>query len=154
MIYFVTGPIRSGKTTMLLKWSAGRDDVYGILTPDKHDRKVFLDLRTKEQFSMETDSNSDESLVIGKFVFDKKNFEKAIQIVRDGILQSGWLIIDEIGPLELKGEGFHDVLKEAIATGKNNLILVIREGLFNEVKEYFQLESEIFSPFPSSGNEK
>lgn len=29
--------------------------------------------------------------------------------------KEGWLVIDEIGPLELSGEGFHDVLKEVLS---------------------------------------
>ena len=59
--------------------------------------------------------------------------------------KNGWLIIDEIGPVELRGEGFREVLKEIIATGneKQKIILVVREGLVDQVKESFQLKEAI-----------
>ena len=84
-------------------------------------------------------TGDEETLVVGRFAFSKAGFEKAIQIIRDAINKEGWLIIDEIGPLEIKGEGFCDLLKEVLAQRNDKLLLVVREGLLQQVKEYFSI---------------
>lgn len=126
-IYILTGPIQTGKTTSLLNWAAKRNDVYGILTPIIKGKRVFMNAHTKEQFLMEATEEENETLVVGRFTFSKANFQKAIQIIRNGISKNEWLIIDEIGPLELSGQGFHDVLIEALQSFEGKLLLVVRE---------------------------
>jgi nucleoside-triphosphatase THEP1 len=59
-------------------------------------------------------------------------------------LKPGWLVVDEIGPLELKGQGFHDVLRELLQKRKENIILVVREGLVQQVTEHFKIEAKIW----------
>ncbi|MBC7872588.1 MAG: hypothetical protein H7Y01_01255, partial [Ferruginibacter sp.] len=126
-IYILTAPIQSGKTTSLINWSAGRKDVFGILTPVVNSKRVFMNAHTREQFPMEATSGETATLAVGRFVFSKAGFEKAVQIIREGIPKEGWLIIDEIGPLELKGEGFRDILKEMLLTRQDKIILVVRD---------------------------
>jgi len=138
MISILTAPIQSGKTTSLINWSAQRNDVHGILTPVVGAKRVFMNAQTKEQFPMEA-TGKEETLVVGRFVFSKAGFEKAIQIIRDAINKEGWLVIDEIGPLELKGEGFCDVLKEVLSVKREKILLVVREGITEKVKEYFNI---------------
>ena len=126
-VYILTAPINSGKTTSLLNWLERRNDVYGILTPVINGKRVFMNAHTKEQFLMEATEEENETLVVGRFTFSKANFQKAIQIIRNGISKNEWLIIDEIGPLELSGQGFHDVLIEALQSFEGKLLLVVRE---------------------------
>lgn len=135
-LYILTGPVRSGKTSSLIKWTAGKE-VYGILTPDKDGRRVFMNARTKEIFDMEASPRETDTFTIGRFIFSKTNFDKAIQIIRRAIHNNGWLIIDEIGPLELKSQGFHDVLTETLSQRKEKILLVVREGLIDQVQEHF-----------------
>ena len=140
MIFILTAPIQSGKTTTLISWSANRNDVHGILTPVIGGKRVFMDAQTKEQFPMEV-TGDEETLVVGRFVFSKAGFDKAIQIIRNAINKEGWLVIDEIGPLELKGEGFCDILKEVLFQRNDKLLLVVREGLVQQVKKYFSIST-------------
>jgi nucleoside-triphosphatase THEP1 len=126
-VYILTAPIQSGKTTSLINWSANRNDVYGILTPVVNGKRVFMNVNTKERFPMEAKEGEREILTVGRFAFSKNNFERAIQIIRDDISKNGWLIIDEIGPLELAGQGFHDVLLETLRSFNGKLLLVVRD---------------------------
>jgi nucleoside-triphosphatase THEP1 len=135
-VYMLTAPIQTGKTTSLINWSKEINDVYGILTPVADGKRVFMNANTKEQWPMEA-NGSEETVVVGRFIFSKAGFEKAIKEIRDGIAKEGWLIIDEIGPLELRGEGFSEILKEAVSQKKNKIILVVREGLAEQVVEVF-----------------
>jgi nucleoside-triphosphatase THEP1/ABC-type thiamin/hydroxymethylpyrimidine transport system permease subunit len=141
-VFILTGPIQTGKTTSLVNWSAKRNNAFGILTPVVNGKRVFMNAHTRKQFPMEAGESETEVLPIGKFVFSKTSFDEAQQIIRDALDKKGWLIIDEIGPLELKTKGFYDVLKEALKHqwAEQNILLVVRDGLVEKVKESFQLK--------------
>jgi nucleoside-triphosphatase THEP1 len=149
-IFILTGPIQTGKTTSLIKWSAKRKDVFGILTPVVNARptesfgrgkRVFMNAHTREQFPMEAEEDETEILSIGKFVFSKTSFDKAQQIIREAMDKKGWLLIDEIGPLEVKGEGFYNAMKEILQYQpvEQKVLLVVRETMIEKVKELFEL---------------
>ena len=140
-VYILTAPIQSGKTTSLSSWSEKRDDVYGILTPVVDGKRIFMNAQNRQLFLMEAKEGEKETLAVGRFIFSKTNFSKAIQIVKDAIDKEGWLVIDEIGPMELRGEGFCDVLKEVLAKRKHNTLLVVRdkEDMVEKVKTYFNI---------------
>ena len=140
MIYILSAPVQSGKTTSLINWSAARKDVHGILTPVIDGKRVFMDAQTKEQFPMEA-SGDEEALTVGRFVFSKAGFDKAIQIIRNAITNEGWLVIDEIGPLELEGKGFYTIVKELLLSEKNKTILVVREGMVENVKYHIKFNA-------------
>jgi nucleoside-triphosphatase THEP1/ABC-type thiamin/hydroxymethylpyrimidine transport system permease subunit len=140
-IYILTAPVQTGKTTSLIKWAEKRDDVHGILTPVVNGARFFMNMHNRQLFAMGAKKEETEVLTVGRFVFSKTNFEKAIQIIRDSIHKEGWLVIDEIGPMELRGEGFSDVLKEVLANRKGNILLVIRDkdAIVEQVKEKFAM---------------
>lgn len=146
-VYILSGPIRSGKTTQLLNWSAGREDIFGILTPDMEGEKVFMDVHSREQFTMQANAEDQAIISIGRFVFSQTAFLKATQIIRDSMRhqKACWLIIDEIGPLELNNEGFASVLKEVIHSDntEQKIILVVREALSEKVKNQFCINNAI-----------
>ncbi|HEY6062429.1 MAG TPA: nucleoside-triphosphatase [Chitinophagaceae bacterium] len=140
MIYILSAPIQSGKTTSLINWSATRNDVYGILTPVINGKRIFMNAHTREQFPMEA-GGEEEVLAIGRFIFSKAGFDKAIQIIRNAMNTEGWLVIDEIGPLELEGKGFYDIVNEILMLRKNKMILVVRSGLAEKVKALFMINA-------------
>jgi nucleoside-triphosphatase THEP1 len=142
-IYILSSATHSGKTTTLLHWAAANKNVQGILTPVEDGRRFFMNAFTKEKFEMEAAADEAATLPIGRFIFSKKNFEKAIEIIEEAATKdNAWLVIDEIGPLELKGLGFSDVLKKVLAANSLSLsiLLVVRNTLVEEVVEYFRLD--------------
>ncbi|MDP4264118.1 MAG: nucleoside-triphosphatase [Bacteroidota bacterium] len=140
-IYLLTGPVQTGKTTSLINWSIKRNDVFGILTPVVDGKRVFMNAHTREQFPMEATGGETETQKVGRFIFSKTNFNRAVQVILDAMNTSGWLAIDEIGPLELRGEGFCSALKEVLQDRrKGRIILVIREGIQEKVREYFNIK--------------
>ena len=142
-VVILSAPIGSGKTTSLAKWLATRNDVHGILSPVKNGKRVFFNIQTKEEFEMEGPDNEKDNLLVGRFVFSKKNFEKAGAILQNSINSNGWIIIDEVGPLELRGEGFHDVIRDILKKHKGKILIVVREGLVDKVKTYFNVQDSI-----------
>ena len=57
-----------------------------------------------------------------------------------------WLVIDEIGPLELRGGGLEPmvgkILNEYKRTKNNRLIIVVRENLLEKVIEHYKLHGD------------
>ena len=144
-MHILTAPIQTGKTTSLVNWSEKKEDVHGILTPIVDGKRMFMNAHTRQLFLMEAKEGETETLTVGRFIFSKANFDKAILIIQDSIDKPGWLVIDEIGPMELRDEGFAAVLKEVMQNRKANTLLVVREGLAEKVKEHFRLTNVIIS---------
>jgi nucleoside-triphosphatase THEP1 len=144
-IYILSGAICTGKTTALVKWSANRKDVFGVLTPLINGRRYFMDVHFRNQFEMEADEAEQQVLSVGRFRFSKTGFDRAIQII-NGSINKGWLVIDEIGPLELNEQGFYEPVKGVLKNHSSPLLFVIREGLVEKVAEFFDLkEYEVIS---------
>jgi len=141
-IYILTGPVQSGKTTRIANWAMEKNDVFGILSPVIKGKRMFTDVHTKEIFEMEANPGETEILMIGKCKFSKVRFSKTIDIIRNGMnKKNGWLVVDEIGPLELRGEGFSEILKEILhsASNQQKILLVIRETILEAVIQYYGL---------------
>jgi nucleoside-triphosphatase THEP1 len=143
-IFILSGPIQSGKTTTLINWVKGRSDVSGILTPVINGKRFFMDAGSREIFAMEAEQGESNVLRVGKYIFSASAFERANRILDQASKQKeGLVIIDEVGPLELKGEGFSDMLKKILNGGNEKLkiILVIRESLVKDVLTIFRIEN-------------
>lgn len=150
MIYILTGNVRTGKTSALLEWSENRKDVDGILCPDNKDgKRYFLEINSQNEFPLGVDidsvANLEEIIQVGPFNFLKSAFSKA----NDYLIESSktkefkYLIIDELGKLELKNEGLHDsasqLLKPSEFNKKNHLILMVRSSLLDEIIQKYQI---------------
>jgi len=149
-IFILSGPTNSGKTSKLLEWCKNRKDVYGILTPKINGKRIFQNVNTGEQFEMEACENEEKILSVGKYVFSTKSFEQATFILKEASnKKNGWLIVDEVGPMELKGEGFSTQLKQVLLKKADTLkvIIVVRETLVEEVVNHFCIQNQwrIFS---------
>lgn len=142
-IVVLSGPVQTGKTTALVNWSTGRNDVYGILTPVANEKRVFMNIASRHLFRMEAKEGDESVLVVGKHVFSAEHFDRAATIIKEAVHKEGWLVIDEIGPLELRGSGFHDIVKEVLEQRRDNILLVVRDGLEEKVITYFQVPDPI-----------
>ena len=100
---------------------------------------------------MEAGENETDVLLVGRFHFSKTGFDKAIRILADAIHQEGWLLIDEIGPLELRGEGFDTVLKKILRERQGKMILIVREGLASQVQEHYGFSANVISDMKQIG---
>ena len=145
-VFIWTGPIHSGKTTRLADWLKGRD-AGGILTPKIDGKRWFRDIAGGRTFLMDASEDSATVIQIGKHCFDAAAFSEASGIIREAINRHEWLVLDEIGPLELRGEGFAEILQEVMLRQQANLVLVIREDLVTPVTEKFSITAdEIVAP--------
>ena len=136
MVIIVTGDIGTGKTTACLKViELAQDRGYicgGILTCKAPDESLaILDIQTGESevfASTNTDLGGPHT---PKYSFSPEGIDFGIRAIENGAT-SDILIVDEIGRLELDGEGFVISL-ELIREGRvKNSILVIRKQLLSD----------------------
>ena len=133
-ILILTGDKQTGKTTFLKNWVVNTQHIAGVLTPIISNKRFFYDIQSGSHYSMEVetkDAPPTSILTVGKYLFSINNFKKASLILMDACNneRNSFLIIDEIGPLELQQhKGFYDallfVLEHLNAT--TQLIVVVR----------------------------
>lgn len=156
MIYILTGGIRTGKTSTLLDWintstafsGTNRNDIDGVLCPDdENGKRYFLNIKSNEKFILEVEAtyNKEAIIKIGPFHFLKSAFKKANHylIHASKTKDYSYLIVDELGKLELKNEGLHNSAEIIIASHEQNkkqhLILVVRDYLVEEIIKHYNI---------------
>ncbi len=162
MIFILTGPVHSGKTTLLKKvvrelkrqkykvdgflseavWTRGETVGYDLFDLKK-ERSIPLIRRTGEE----------EWQKIGSYFFIPQSLAEAEKIILRG-KEADILVVDEVGPLELSGRGFWPALKQVVFQPLTSYILVIRKNIIkdflamlgkSEVKIFDIKNKEIFS---------
>ncbi len=150
-IFIFAAPVKSGKTTTLMNWVGDKKNIGGILAPDIDGLRRLYTLRDRQlhdyQLSEEaaTAAKPEEMVTICKFNFAAPAFASARQILLEDSRQDfDWVVVDEIGKLELKGEGLEPAAVQVIEdykTGKANgrLLLIIRDELVEQAVKHYQL---------------
>jgi nucleoside-triphosphatase THEP1 len=145
-IIILTGEIQTGKTTLLQQFCKQQNGVAGMLTPIVNDKRYFYDIASNVFFDMEAAAN-EGALAVGKYLFSKTAFIKASNILVDAGNSNNlhYLIIDEIGPLEIKQQmGFYQCLKQILSITRHyTLVLVARQPLVDAMVENFNLDNPV-----------
>lgn len=138
-IRILAGPVCSGKTTRLSRWATRQASVRGILSPVISGRRRFVHLPDGEHRQMEAGRLEGPVYSTPRYRFSVSAFHWAEgRLKKDMQFRPDWLIIDEIGKLELRGDGFSRVLGDILeAEAAGNLLLVVRSGLVESVQERF-----------------
>lgn len=148
MVVIVTGAIGVGKTTVcrklveLLKnrgYTCG-----GILTCKTADKSLIVeDIQSGQKETLGSINNVYDGPRTDRYFFNPKGISFGIQAIDKGTCAEV-LVVDEIGHLELRGEGFVKVV-ELIRTVKvRNCVLVIRKELLSTFLSQLNIEPCIF----------
>ena len=135
MVIIVTGTIGIGKTTVCEKViNIARSKGYscgGIITRKTRNEDIIIeDIQTGAIETLASISNIYQGPRTAKYFFNPEGIDFGIQAIDRGTA-SDILLVDELGHLELSGDGFARVI-EQVATGKvKNCILVIRKELLS-----------------------
>ena len=154
-MYIFSDPIHSGKTTRLEQWIKKTPAVDGLLTPVINGKRYIKFISSDEMYRMESDSHDSEFIEqIGKYKFRTDIFKKAENYLINLIDNPpAWIVIDEIGFLELDGHGFEPAVSELIhrlASAKDvHILIVVRDYLKEKVMDYYKLNTnEVFDFYP------
>lgn len=146
-IYILSGPVNSGKTTRLKNWVNKQSNVAGILSPGVDGKRKLYSIASRKfmQFEVENIIDKKEIVHIGSFNFLKDSFDWAKkEIEKSLLLKPDWMIIDEVGMLELKGKGFDSALKAMLKEKYEsiNFLFVIRDRLVSAVISNYGLKKK------------
>jgi len=152
-LYILSGPIRTGKSTKLLRWSENKKSVAGILQYEIDGKRVIRDILSGEVLNLEAENLKESQIIkIGRFSFNKNTFRWAQKkLVQSFQEKPDWLIIDEYGKLEIDNKGFEPVISDIINKSQNQdcpkIIIVVRNYLKDDFLKKFELKSSDYKCF-------
>ena len=147
-ITIISGEKQSGKSTKLLKivsdlQSEGKicSGIIALGTFKNNKRYSFeiQDITTKETMQIMSIKENSEFKKIGRFFINPQGFQFGEMVLEKAITSnSDYIIIDEIGSLELNENGWFSILKEALKTEKK-IIITVRKTLLKEIVKKFNI---------------
>lgn len=150
MVHLVTGSVNQGKTTKLIEIYNSLKNGDGFVLKKEfvngeHIGQKIVRLSTGEgrAFSMKVcfiQNPWDEIYRFGPYSFSKNGIEFAEKIAENMVKNKiEPVFIDEIGPLELNGEGFYNLLCSILDLNLETYAAV-RESCINDVIDRFKIE--------------
>ena len=144
----VTGPVEIGKTTVLRmllpRLRRQGFQLGGVLTTtDARGGKWVQDLQTRQRRLLGPRRPMGD-VDVGRYGFRSEAMAFANRAIAQA-QASGLLIVDELGSLELKGQGFVSALEALSGRGKKPALLVIRQKLLTEYAALLGPFDDIFT---------
>ncbi len=147
MIFVLTGPVHSGKTSLLRKlvgeWNRqgiGLDGFLSlaVLRGGEIIGYDLFDLRRKKRLPYLRKEGPTDSEKVGPFFFIPDALETAKKIVLRW-RRTNLLIIDEAGPLELQGRGIWPALQSVLPDPALRCLLVVRRSALAEFRDRLKM---------------
>jgi nucleoside-triphosphatase THEP1 len=152
-VFIITGTIRGGKTTFAKKiidfLRSTKITVGGLLserlTVDSVTTGydiVNIETGEKEAF-LRTEADSGDRK-IGRFMICEKGLKEGRQVLSDILHRENiFVVIDEVGLLEIQNNGWADCITDLLEKSSNHLLITIRDIYVDEVKNKFNLTGAI-----------
>ncbi len=156
MIHILAGPLHAGKTTLLQNscraWRAAGFRFDGFLSPsirsgDRIDGYDLFDLRAETQVPYLRREGEPDWERAGSFFFRPEALAQAQAIIRR-VPDDEALIVDEFGPLELRGGGLRPALNDVLGRPGHKVLLVVREDILEDFMRQFG-EASVAGLYPS-----
>lgn len=141
MVLVLSGPVHGGKTTFLERslplWADRGLSCSGFLSPavaDANGEKGYdlVEIGTDRRWPYLRRQGDPGGERIGPYVFVPGALGRARSIIRDAA-PAGLLVVDEVGPFELRGGGLWAALREALMSPGRTLLLVVREEILEDI---------------------
>jgi len=140
----ISGEIRSGKTTylknLIKKLKEDNPDTciggiiaYGIDLDGKRIGFEIEDVRTGGKVVLSNNIKEEGDTKVGRFYFKKEGMAFGKKAIKSAIDNCDILIIDEIGPFEVKGKGWYELISLAIQKDNLDMIWVVRKSQLENV---------------------
>jgi nucleoside-triphosphatase THEP1 len=153
MIFILTGPVDSGKTTFLkrvieeLKKQKIKMDGFLSEAIVKDKEKIgydLVDLGVGKSVPFIRKSGQQDWQRIGPYFFIPEGLSRAKKIILRS-REAEILVVDEIGPLELSKQGLWDVLEQVIFQRVQEYLFVLRREILEDfLKMVGKIEIRIF----------
>ncbi|KAF0142048.1 MAG: hypothetical protein FD122_1135 [Stygiobacter sp.] len=144
-IKIVTGGIKTGKTTRLMRWAASQKNIDGIFQPVIDEKRFVYHIGSRTLKPLET-SDKENITSIGKYNFSNQTFAWSQKILSDCAAKNlDWIIVDEIGPLELQGKGLEPDVSKLLSDRENikaQILCVVRDSILEKFIEHYGLQND------------
>ncbi|HHH52582.1 MAG TPA: hypothetical protein ENK91_02905, partial [Bacteroidetes bacterium] len=145
----ISGDVRSGKTTYLknlinkVKLNDPGIKIGGIIAHgiDKNGERLGFeieDIMSGDKIVLCDNQPEKGDIKYGRFYFKKAGFDFGHRALQKAIDECEILIIDEIGPLELKGQGWFEDIEKAMEKENLDMYWVVRKSLLEKVLKMWQ----------------
>ncbi|NQS97413.1 MAG: hypothetical protein HQ591_03080 [candidate division Zixibacteria bacterium] len=160
-ISILTGSLHAGKTSFVKKtipFLTTQGHVNGFYTPKVFSGGKFIGydlVNIEDEIAIPFIRLKNESgwFKFARFYFNPRAIDAGNRIIRLS-MDADILIIDEIGPLEISGQGFRSGLDYCLQNYKGSLLLVCRDFLLEDVHKILRRFAEITKIFhPDRWNE-
>lgn len=147
-VFILSGPVHTGKTTRLMHWASSQKNIDGIFQLIIDEKRFIYHIASRTLKMLEVPANiGDEQIIkIGDYHFSKKTFSWSQKILLDCLDKNlEWLIIDEIGPLELDGNGLEPIITRIFKGSEKSsgkILCVVRESILEKFIEHYKLQSK------------
>jgi nucleoside-triphosphatase THEP1 len=149
-VYIVTGEVGEGKTTFLLRLTdiLKKKDIKvgGILAPRIIEEGMTtgydtVDISTGIRTPFLRHINREITSGVERFTQMEDGYQAGLKALDpDNNMDSILMVIDEAGPLELRGEGWAGRISELLNINKWQIIIVVRKNLVDEVARKFGIK--------------
>lgn len=142
MVHIISAPQNKGKTTYLSRLVESNDSLEsfgGILAlslPEKHEYYA-KNIETGETRLLMSDSIVLQGPSIGRFSCSQDSFDWASKCIMESQRKS--IVIDEVGRLELQGEGYAKALQTLLGM-QRELYIAVRDRFVDDVVKEFGIK--------------
>ena len=148
MVIIVTGAIGIGKTIVcekVIEIARGQGHSCGGIIAHKTQTEdiIIEDVQTGETEILASISNIYRGPHTVKYFFNPEGIDFGIRAIDRGIA-SDILLVDELGHLELRGEGFAGVIEQITAGQVKTCIVVIRKELLSDFLPQLGATTSVF----------
>jgi nucleoside-triphosphatase THEP1 len=163
MILVLSGPVHAGKTSLIKTVIKELPSVNikpdGFYSNSKFENNELVgydlfDLKREKSFPFIVKSGEKNWQKSGQFFFIPEALKKAKEIISRG-KDADVLVVDEIGPLELTGQGIWPSLKKVFFPPSTKFLLVVRENIIKNFKKLLgdnQMEIFYIGKTDTAGN--
>ena len=158
-IFILSAPIRVGKTTLIEQFIAKNKALKfgGFLTPDSQlNGRQLWDVNSQTYHRLQVSINDipkNHQEAVGRFVFDKRVWEKVMQTLDDQ-WDKDYVVLDEIGKLEVdQNRGIHEAFVSFLEKFRQkedrpHLIILVRNSLLDRAIEKYHLQDALINEGP------
>jgi nucleoside-triphosphatase THEP1 len=154
VIHILTGPVHSGKTSLLQRVTAHLKNqniaISGYLSLCVQENEKFIgydlyDLKLDTQAPFIRKKGKEHWQRIGVYFFIPETLDYAQNIILHSD-EADFCIIDEVGPLELETKGVWPALEKVLAFPTPDYVLVVRDTILKDWVEYLgQSRTKIYN---------
>ena len=142
-VIVITGDRNSGKTTAVLKLKEAFPVFKGFLSisEGKKDEITLLDTSNGNSFPLMS-RYFDSSTCVGSYHYLQSTFDYVNSRI---FTRDDYVIIDEVGRLEVSGNGFEPLIKKLLSLNIN-MVITVRGQFLGDVERRYGIKSICFSP--------